>query len=85
MAADRLPFVSHSGAYSRLRDRHWEKSKSCHYAGCRSGETRTRNGDTTIFSRVGLLLSQRQLQGFASISECRAVSAFSRTLRSFPV
>ena len=43
----------------------------------------TRSGDTTIFSRVELLLSLGDLQGLSSISGGLAVSAFSRTLRSF--
>ena len=48
-----------------------------------SGETRTRTGDTTIFSRVELALSLANLQGFSLLSSDLAVSAFSRTLRSF--
>jgi hypothetical protein len=50
-----------------------------------SGETRTRTGDTTIFSRVELALSLANLQGFSSLSSGMAVSALSRTLRSFAV
>jgi hypothetical protein len=49
------------------------------------GETRTRTGDTTIFSRVALLLSLADLQGFSAVLRVSVLSASSRTLRSFPV
>ena len=51
--------------------------------GPRDGETRTRTGDTTIFSRAALLLSLADLQGFSSLPTGVVVSAFSRILRSF--
>ena len=48
-------------------------------------EDRRLGPDTTIFSRVGLLLSLADLQGFSVISRCLVASALSRTLRSFAV
>jgi hypothetical protein len=47
------------------------------------GERRTRTADTTIFSRVALILSPASLQGFSLISACLVSSVFSRTLRPF--
>jgi hypothetical protein len=54
-------------------------------AGDLDGETRTRTGDTTIFSRAALPLSQRYVQGFSSASGRRAASRFPRILGTFAV
>ena len=44
--------------------------------GLQDGETRTRTGDTTSFSRVELFLSRTCLQEFSPRSGCLAASAF---------
>jgi hypothetical protein len=48
-----------------------------------SGETRTRTGDTTIFSRAAPLLRQACLQGFLVVFGARVLSSLSRTLRVY--
>ena len=55
------------------------KSRTTGDFGRLDGETRTRTGDATIFSRAALLLRLADLQGFSSLSGGVAVSALCRT------
>jgi hypothetical protein len=52
ISAGHLLFISHSGGRFDAPRQIPEKRKSCNDAGCGSGETRTRTGDTTIFRQL---------------------------------
>jgi hypothetical protein len=61
-----------------------EKKKIPLECGIADGETRTRTGDTTIFSRAAVRLKLPRFAGDSRVPACLSASGFSRSLRPFP-
>jgi hypothetical protein len=61
-----------------------QRGKSVVFAGDLDGETRTRTGDTTIFSRAAVASETEPFAANSPVLAMCPASAFSRTLRPFP-